>query len=171
MWNGLSIADVGNTWQDDAKIKDLVERIAARRTPLEVAQKAVTEFIVGAPAEREQKAKQVFAGVFDTLSDQRREVMDGLERVSRKEMDLSAKINPDQSLTRSSRATTKPSATSIMRRSRGVDRRVAVCRLRAAAAARTFARTNHPRPRRRLRVDKEDWDSRTYTCSVRNGSR
>jgi hypothetical protein len=95
MWNGPSIADVGDTWQNDAKVQDLVERIAARRTSLDAAQKAVTEFIVGTPAEKQQKAKLVFAGLLDTLSTERQEVMDGLERVSRKELDLAAKIKSD----------------------------------------------------------------------------
>jgi vacuolar-type H+-ATPase subunit I/STV1 len=95
MWDGPSIADVGNTWQDDLKVRDLVELIATRRTPLEAARKAITEFIVGTPAEKEQKAKQAFAGLFEALSEQRREVMDGLERVSRKEVDLAAKIKSD----------------------------------------------------------------------------
>lgn len=95
MWNGPSIADVGNKWQDDPKIKDLVELIAARRTSLEAAQKAIGEFLVGTPAEKEQKAKEVFAGLFDTLGGQRRELMDGIERVSRKEVDLAAKIKSD----------------------------------------------------------------------------
>jgi hypothetical protein len=95
MWDGPSIADVGNTWQDDLKVKDLVELIAARRTSLDAAQKAITEFIVGTPAEKEQKAKQAFAGLFEALSEQRRDVMDGLERVSRKEVGLAAKIKSD----------------------------------------------------------------------------
>jgi hypothetical protein len=95
MWNGPSIADVGNTWQDDDKIKDLVARISARRTPLDAAQKAIAEFIVGTPAEKQQKAKLVFAGVFDTLSSERNQVMDGLERTSRNELDLAAKIKTD----------------------------------------------------------------------------
>src|SRR6516164_5671425 len=90
MWNGPSITDVGNKWQDDPKIKDLVELIAARRTSLEAAQKAIGEFLVGTPAE-----KEVFAGLFDTLGGQRRELMDGIERVSRKEVDLAAKIKSD----------------------------------------------------------------------------
>jgi len=95
MWNGPSIADVGSTWQDDLNVKDLVELIAARRTSLGAARKAITEFIVGTPAEKEQKAKQAFAGLFEALSEQRREVMDGLERVSRKEVDLATKIKSD----------------------------------------------------------------------------
>ena len=95
MWSGPSIADVGNSWQDDSKVRELVEMIAARRTPLETAQKAIADFMTGSPAEKERKAKLVFAGIFDTLGDQRREVMEGLERVSRKETDLAEKIKSD----------------------------------------------------------------------------
>ena len=95
MWSGPSIADVGNSWQDDSRVRELVEMIAARRTPLETAQKAIADFMTGSLAEKEWKAKQVFAGVFDTLSDQRREVMEGLGRVSRKETDLAEKIKSD----------------------------------------------------------------------------
>jgi hypothetical protein len=95
MWSGPSIEDVGKTWQDDAKVRELVELIAARRTPLDTAQKAITDFMSGSPGEKQRKAKQVFAGVFDTLDDQRREVMEGLERVSRKEIDLADKIKSD----------------------------------------------------------------------------
>jgi len=95
MWNGPSIADVGNSWQDDDKVKELVAQISARRTPLDAAQKAIAAFIVGTPAEKQQKAKLVFAGVFDTLSSERNEVMDGLERTSRNELDLAGKIKTD----------------------------------------------------------------------------
>jgi hypothetical protein len=95
MWDGPSIADVGGSWQDDPKVKDLVELLAARRTPMDAAQKAIAEFITGSADEKQQKAKKVFAGVFDTLSAQRSDIMDGLERVSRKEMDLAGKIEAD----------------------------------------------------------------------------
>lgn len=95
MWDGPSIADIGNSWQDDPKVKDLVDLITVRRTPLDAAQKAIVGFITGSSAEKQQKAKEVFAGLFATLNAQRSEVMDGLERVSRKEMDLAGKIQSD----------------------------------------------------------------------------
>ncbi len=95
MWDGPSIAGVGDSWQNDPKVKDLVELIAARRTPMDAAQKAIAAFITGTADEKQQKAKEVFAGVFDTLSAERSDVMDGLERVSRKEMDLAGKIEAD----------------------------------------------------------------------------
>jgi hypothetical protein len=95
MWDGPSIADVGGGWQNDPKVKDLVALVAARRTPIDAAQKAIAEFITGGADEKQQKAKEVFAGVFDTLNAQRSDIMDGLERVSRKEMDLATKIESD----------------------------------------------------------------------------
>jgi hypothetical protein len=96
MWDGPSIADVGNAWQDDSKIKDLVPRLAARRTPLDAAQKTIAEFMAdGDAAGKQDKAKKLFAGLFDTLSAQRSEVMSGLERVSRNEADLADKIRSD----------------------------------------------------------------------------
>ena len=95
MWDGPSIADVGNAWQDDPKIKDLVARLAARRTPLDSAEKSIADFITGSTAEKQDKAKKLFAGLFDSLSQQRSEVMSGIERVARNEKELADKIRSD----------------------------------------------------------------------------
>jgi hypothetical protein len=95
MWDGPSIADVGNTWQDDPKIKDLVTRLAARRTPLNAAENAISEFVTGTDAEKQDKAKKLFAGLFDDLSQQRGEIISGIERVARKQRDLADKIRSD----------------------------------------------------------------------------
>jgi hypothetical protein len=95
MWDGPSIADVGNSWQDDPKIKDLVVRLAARRTPLDTAEKAISAFITGDAAEKQVKAKLLFAGLFDSLSEQRSEIMSGIERVARKQKELADKVRSD----------------------------------------------------------------------------
>ncbi len=96
MWDGPSIADVGNSWQDDPKIKDLVALLAARRTPLDAAKKAIDEFLAAiAPSDKQSAATKLFAGLFDTLNQQRSEIMDGIERVSRNEKELADKIKSD----------------------------------------------------------------------------
>jgi hypothetical protein len=95
MWDGPSIADVGNAWQDDPKVNDLVARLAARRTPLDAAEKAIADFVTGSDAEKQDKAKKLFAGVFDSLSQQRAEIMSGIERVARKQKELADKIRSD----------------------------------------------------------------------------
>ena len=95
MWDGPSIADVGNAWQNDPKMQDLVTRLSARRTSLDAAEKAIADFVNGSTAEKQDKATKLFAGVFDTLSQQRSEVMDGIERTARKQKDFADKIRSD----------------------------------------------------------------------------
>src|SRR4029453_18588362 len=68
VWTGPSIDDVGNAWEEDATIRELVARLAARRTPLDDAQKAISDLVTGAEAERQKKATLIFAGLFQTLN-------------------------------------------------------------------------------------------------------
>jgi hypothetical protein len=92
VWAGPSIDDVGNAWEEDATIKDLVARLAARRTPLDEAQRAISDFVTGTEFERQKKAKLIFAGVFTTLNHERSEVMRGIERYFRKQREFSDQI-------------------------------------------------------------------------------
>lgn len=91
VWTGPPIDDVRGQWQSEPKVGELVPRLAARRTPLEEAERLITEFL-GSPAERAQKGKLLFAGLFETLSHERSEVMDGIERFSRKQKGVVDKI-------------------------------------------------------------------------------
>lgn len=95
VWDGPSIADVGKAWEDNPELRDLIGRLAARRTPLDEAQKAINAFVTGAPAEKQDKAKKLLAGLFDTLNQQRAEVIRGIERVDRKQKELADKIRSD----------------------------------------------------------------------------
>jgi DNA polymerase III alpha subunit len=95
MWGGPPLDDVGNQWEADPKISDLVSRLAERRTPLEEAEKAIGEFLAGTAAEKQDKARLLFAGLFDTLNRQRSDVMSAIERFTRKQKDLAAKVRAE----------------------------------------------------------------------------
>ena len=84
VWNGPSIEGV-DAKPTDAKEADLVARLAARRTPMEDAKKLIADYLVGTDAEKQQKAKTLFASLYSTLNAQRDEVMSGIERFSRKQ--------------------------------------------------------------------------------------
>jgi hypothetical protein len=92
VWTGPSIDDVGNAWEEDARIKDLVAQLAARRTSLDEARKAISDLITGPESERQKKAKLIFAGLFKTLNHERSEVMQGIERYFRKQREFSDQI-------------------------------------------------------------------------------
>ena len=95
VWNGAPIEQVANTWQNEPNIKDLVARLAARRTPMEEAQKSIGEFLTGDAAAKADRGKRLFAGLFETLNGQRTEVMNGLERLARSEKELAEQIRSD----------------------------------------------------------------------------
>ncbi|MCA1477175.1 hypothetical protein [Bradyrhizobium sp. NBAIM08] len=95
VWGGPPLDDVQNRWKDDARISALVAKLAARKTPLDEAEKLVKEFLAGSAADKTANAKLLFAGLFDTLNAQRSQVMNGLERVSRKQRDAADKIREE----------------------------------------------------------------------------
>ncbi|HLK84061.1 MAG TPA: hypothetical protein VKT99_21570 [Xanthobacteraceae bacterium] len=97
VWDGPSIEQAQKTWQDDPAIKNLVERLAARRIPIEEAQKNIEDFLAAAGAAKADKGLLLFAGLFETLNRQRTEVMNGLERLQRRQRELADRIKADVS--------------------------------------------------------------------------
>ena len=94
VWAGPPLDDVSGKWKNDAKVSALVAKLAARRTPLEEAQKAITEYLNSA-ADKTGSGKLLFAGLFDSLNAQRSQVLNGLERVTRKQREAADKIRTD----------------------------------------------------------------------------
>ncbi|MHC2576849.1 hypothetical protein ACVI1J_001431 [Bradyrhizobium diazoefficiens] len=95
VWAGPALDDVQTKWKDDARISALVSKLSARKTPLDEAEKSVKEFLAGSAADKTANAKLLFAGLFDTLNAQRSQVMNGLERVSRRQRDAADKIRDE----------------------------------------------------------------------------
>jgi len=95
VWAGPALDDAETKWKDDSKVSALVSKLAARKTPLDEAEKSVKEFLAGSAADKAANAKLLFAGLFDTLNAQRSQVMGGLERVSRKQREAADKIREE----------------------------------------------------------------------------
>jgi hypothetical protein len=95
VWSGPALDDAETKWKDDAKVTALVTKLSARKTPMDEAEKSVKEFLSGSAADKAANAKLLFAGLFDTLNAQRSQVMNGLERVSRKQREAADKIREE----------------------------------------------------------------------------
>jgi hypothetical protein len=95
VWDGPALDDATAKWKDDAKVSALVPRLAARRTPLDDAEKAIEEFLSSSALKKNEAGRLLFAGLFDTLNAQRSSVMNGLERVTRKQREAAEKIRDD----------------------------------------------------------------------------
>ena len=74
---------------------ELVARLAARRTPMEDARKLIATIVTGTKEERQEKAKTLFAALYSTLNAQRDQVMNGIERFSRKQKAMAEEIRAE----------------------------------------------------------------------------
>ena len=98
VWSGPAIE--GLAWQSDQAVADIVATLAARRTPLEAAERAIEDFAQGQGASKTKKLIAVFAGLFETLDDERTQVIDGLLRFGAKQKELAGKIRAGNALPR-----------------------------------------------------------------------
>ena len=95
VWAGPPLDDATNRWKDDARISAMVGKLAARRLPLDDAQKAAADFLSSPGLDKMAAGKLLFAGLFDTLNAERSSVMSGLERVTRRQRQAADKIRSD----------------------------------------------------------------------------
>ena len=95
VWAGPPLDDVQNKWKDDSRVNALVTKVAARRMPLDEAEKDIKEFLASSTNDKAMAGKLLFAGLFDTLNAERSTVMNGLERVMRKQREAADKIRAD----------------------------------------------------------------------------
>ena len=95
VWAGPPLGDATDKWKSDAKVSALISKLAVRKTPLEDAKQAITEFLAGSTAEKTETGKLLFAGLFETLNAQRNSVLNGLERVTRKQRETADRVRSD----------------------------------------------------------------------------
>jgi hypothetical protein len=95
VWAGPPLDDAERKWKSDPMVSALVEKVAARKTPLDDAQKAITEFLSAPGTDKMATGKLLFAGLFEQLNAERSSVMGGLERVTRKQRQAADKIRSD----------------------------------------------------------------------------
>jgi hypothetical protein len=95
VWAGPPLDDAEQQWKSDPKVNALVEKTAARKLPIEDAQKAITEFLATPGTDKVAMGKLIFAGLFEQLNAERASVMNGLERVTRKQRQAADKVRAD----------------------------------------------------------------------------
>lgn len=89
VWTGPAIDPQLKAWQQDREVKDLVDRLKQRRTPLDEAERLVKVF---SQANGAEKIIAVFAGLFETLNAERKDVIAGIERYGAKQKLLAERI-------------------------------------------------------------------------------
>lgn len=113
VWAGPPLDEAAKQWKDDAAVSALVARLAARRTPLDEAEKRAGEFIAAAGANKSVAATRLFAGLFESINAQRSSVLNGLERITRKQRAAAQKVRDDTVALQALQGATPPDTAKI----------------------------------------------------------
>ena len=113
VWAGPPLDDIKDKWKSDAKVSALVPKLAARRTSLDDAQKAIAEFLASPATDKATAGKLLFTGLFETLNAQRSSVLNGLERITRKQRTAAEKIQADAVAMQALQSVSPPDQTKI----------------------------------------------------------
>lgn len=97
MWGGPSLEKALETWDEDPDVAAIVDDLVARRTKMDAAKALIDKFAkdAGEGAARDEKLAKLFAGVFSEINGQRSQIVNGIERYSRKQRSLSEKIKTE----------------------------------------------------------------------------
>lgn len=94
IWSGPPIdKDMASKWRSDKAAKRLVAQLAARRTELEEAEALIEKFASSLKDEnRANELTLLFASVLKRINSERRQIMSGIERYTRKQRTLAETV-------------------------------------------------------------------------------
>jgi len=80
MWDGPDPTAARASWENDEAVKALVVRVAPRRVPLDQAKEEIRRFALGINGDRQKLLTEVFAGLFETINQERSSIIHGIKR-------------------------------------------------------------------------------------------
>jgi hypothetical protein len=107
VWSGPAI-DAAQDWRSDAELSALVGRVSERRTPLEDAQSAISDYARRLGKDRNTKLTLLMAGVFDRLNRERADVIAGLERYGHRQKDMAERVRSEVEALNAAQSETSP---------------------------------------------------------------
>ena len=102
VWVGPPLDLNSQSWRDETDVADLKAQMAQRRVPIADVEKAITEFKTKAGPDAEAKLLRAFAAAFEDLSQQRSQILEGLDRFGRKQSALADRIRAENEVQPSS---------------------------------------------------------------------
>jgi hypothetical protein len=95
IWAGPQLDLNSQSWRDESDVADLKAQMAQRRVPIADVEAAITDFKSKAGPDAEAKLLRAFAAAFADLSEQRSLIINGLDRIGRKQKALADRIRAE----------------------------------------------------------------------------
>ncbi len=102
VWAGPNLDLNSQSWRNESDVADLAAKMAQRRVPVDEVETAISEFKAKAGADADRKLLQAFAAAFDDLSQQRSQILGGLDRFGRKQREMADRIRAEAEAIRTS---------------------------------------------------------------------
>jgi hypothetical protein len=95
VWSGPELDLNSQSWRDESDIADLAAKMTQRRIPIADVESAIADFKAKAGADADAKLLRAFAAAFQDLSQQRSQILDGLERFGRRQRAMADRIRAE----------------------------------------------------------------------------
>jgi hypothetical protein len=95
VWAGPQLDLDSQDWRDESDVADLKAKMAQRRVPVADVETAIIGFKTGAGPDANVKLLRAFAAAFTDLSEQRSQIVTGLDRIGRKQRALADRIRAE----------------------------------------------------------------------------
>jgi hypothetical protein len=92
VWQGPDPESASGNWRNDPAVAALVDQIAPRRMPQDEAVAAVHRFSAGYSQNRSTVLTALFAGLFETMSEERSAIIRGIRHFNNRQDSLSQRI-------------------------------------------------------------------------------
>ncbi len=93
IWAGPSLDSAFKSWHDNDKLREIITKLSDDTLEEADGVKAINEFAAGAGGGKDKALSELFAGLFETMSNQRVSTQDGIKRFFHRQQGVAAKIN------------------------------------------------------------------------------
>jgi hypothetical protein len=95
VWAGPQLDLDSQDWRNESDVADLKAQMAQRRVPMADVEAAIATFKAKAGPDVSAKLLRAFAAAFSDLSQQRSQIIDGLDRIGRRQKALANRIRAE----------------------------------------------------------------------------
>ena len=95
VWAGPQLDLDSQDWRNESDVADLKAQMAQRRVPIADVEAAIATFKAKAGPDADAKLLRAFAAAFSDLSQQRSQIIEGLDRIGRRQKALADRIRAE----------------------------------------------------------------------------
>lgn len=92
VWAGPPVDENDRSWEASGELSELVERLAARRTPIEDAEPMIETFAKRHAGDKNTQLTLLFTGLLQTINAERNAIMQGIARYARQQAERAEQI-------------------------------------------------------------------------------